>query len=440
MDTPTLSQLQAYTTDHFTAGVPVISEVARHGDSIFRQQNSDLATMGWTGEGADAATARVGGDAKLVSATSGQLHAMVSDIRTAQSRADQAHNEVMSYIGSIPKDYEVSENLTVTAKPTSGSSYLQAVRQVRAAEITSELGAKVSAFMATETATQAKLSGHAATLGGVNFPGWKPPHYDDPNHGHYNPDYPTPATPYEASHHGGNFNDQVKIDTSHAESRGDTGQEWLETPVRPDWPMPLGLASRPTGDVPAPGPFIIPGMPPVPPGAGIQQGITDGSRFGLPVLTPHPVNQPPPPMVTNGYNPTGGRITMVDNTTNPWTDPGGVWDQNAYAPAPVTPLLPPPPVMTAMPPDEYMEPMPKEYFDHRISPGSVIAGAGMGCFGGMGGAAGLLALTGPGEIAAPVACAIGIPVGMAGAVLGPAFDNSLHGAPWWDAIQFDTGS
>jgi hypothetical protein len=388
MDTPTLSQLQAYDTGHLPAGAGHVTDVAQHSDSIFSGQDSQLGALGWTGQGADAAMARVGGDARLVSATSALLHAVVSDIRTAASRLDAAHQDVMSYIQAIPKDYDVSENLTVTAKPTSEPQFIQTVRQFRAAQISTELAGKVSALVAQETSTQATLSTHAATLTGVGIPDWKPPHYDDPNHGHYNENSPTPATPYEASHHGSNFNDGVKLDTSMTRVEPDIGPQWLDAPpVRPDWPTALMSQPTPgggsflpkwqhdiTGNSPVPqqppltvptpnGPmYLLPpagplgsspplpnpnpfrnlnpaGLPPAPIGGGtVQQGITDGIQRGLPGFTPdptttpsYPVNHPPPPPMTNGYT-GGGHIQAVDYTTptpqpNPWTGPGGVWTQ-----------------------------------------------------------------------------------------------------------------
>jgi hypothetical protein len=92
-----------------------------------------------------------------------------------------------------------------------------------------------------------------------------------------------------------------------------------------------------------------------------------------------------------------------------------------------SPKIATPPVMTAMPEDAYWPYEPPPYDARTVDPGGLIAGSGMGCLGGMGGLAGILAITGPGEVAAPVGCAVGAVGGALGAIMAPAFDNSLHG-------------
>jgi hypothetical protein len=428
----TLSELQSWHDDALTAAVPYVTHAASRADSAFGQQYTQVSGMGWEGQGASAANTSIGGDKALMSATNGHLYMVVSDIRSAAARLESAHSDLMSEIDRIGQQgYDVGEDLTVTPKPSSDPAYVQMVKQVQAAQLTTKLATNVANFMALETSTQAMLSGHTATVSGVDFvgrggaPTWHVDHYDDPNHGHYDPNSPTPATPYEKAHHGSNFNDRVKLDTSMVTT---SGPEFMVEgpPVKPDWPAP-SLTGTGTGTQP-----FLPQL-----SKDLAAPPTGGSPPLLVLPTPNgPMTLLPPARnLPTDYSPPGEpflpHLPEILSTapTAPAT-PVGI-------PLPGTPLIAAPPVMTAMPDDQYM-PLPNPgYFPASVSPGGVMAGASLGCIGGMGGLAGLLAITGPGEVGAPLGCALGASMGVTGGVLAPVFNNVLHGMSVADSFRWD---
>jgi hypothetical protein len=371
----TLSGIQNYSPTYLTETADHLGSQADRVEGVFARAHNQVASITWEGAAGDAAREHYAGDAMTVFSHADVLRETAQTANRSAETLGNAKTEVMAEVEQAQQDgFTVDEDFAVrdTTSKTPQELILRAP-YLQAHE--AALASKVAAFQAQETSAAAALTGHAAALGAFQFP--------------------NPGSSYPA----------------------------------PTPPCPNGEVWSPGNHQCVPGnPFIglnPPGMPPTPPGAGVQQGIIDGSRQGLPVLAP------------SFYTPTGGNsshIQMVDNTRkqdpappNPWTDPGGVWaaptgeypDPPPVTALPTTPQLPTPPAMTAMGPDDPWPPNPEPYVPMVPTPGNIIASGGLGYVAG-----------GP----------YGGLMGVAGSVMGPLFTNNMHGMSINDSVQLWEGS
>ena len=402
----TRSELEHWTPDGHAQAASYLQQEAARADQTFTTAHAQIADSTWAGRGGTSATTHYATDQAAVDAHGTLLRTSAQTMTTAGETLGNIKNEIMGMIANIEgQQFAVSEDWKVT--DVSGlPEEIKQFREPARSTFETALQAEVQGFEQAHQGVTATLTGHATSIGGFQFPqsprkpSWCPPEempgrcLSDAQGGGTSI-WPTHTPDGKLSP--GAFNDGIQIDTSHASIRGLPDQWTLggaDGPGIPhDWPMPLTgstgpqpflpkwqqdmiapsvppnpplTVQTPNGqmtllpplrDFPAPMPMppspfenlSPPGMPPVPPGGTLQQGITDGARNGLPVLQPNGY-------MTGGPNP----VTPLDTTPipspNPWTGPGGVWDQTGYSPSPppTPPHLPDPPVMTAIPDDQYV--------------------------------------------------------------------------------------
>jgi hypothetical protein len=262
-------------------------------EQVFGTQKTQVADLDWQGDGAKSAKASVASDHQIVSQQADQLRQITQVQQQSIPELQSSFSAVMQKVDSIKQDgFEVTDAYAVVDTKQSGNVIELLEREEKAAQHTSELASTVGKFWQEELSTSAKLSaladvhnfqfptngsyngpgdhwgrqhppprrhcwdegkggtfcvqGQQASLVG-NVPDWHIDHHDDPNWQHYDPNYPTPATPYEAAHHGSNFNEGIQVDTSMATT---SGPEWFkggQPPVKADWPSPT-LTGQGTGD------------------------------------------------------------------------------------------------------------------------------------------------------------------------------------------------
>jgi hypothetical protein len=390
--TPTLNEIRNYDPNWLLNAHQSWTRLGKAWEDTFAQAHRSVVDLPWEGEGAEAAVQAHLDDLNWVRGKSDQLGGVAKTAFNSYHDLIAQKNDLIAQVDSITNQgFKVAPDFTVT--PDTKDPITFTAKLSAASTATAQLKAAAAALIAHDGEVGATLTAAGATFTPQHKPGepqniwvngryydWISSQHDDPNWGNYDPNHPTPNTPYEYAHNGSNFNEPVKLDTSVAASRGPLwgdpsrdvyGQAPGDarvlaggTPSAPPPFAPMDQPDAPTGgtkpflpkwqqeitnpaggpqspplqiqtpngtlnllpparDFPPvmpqvpPNPFrdLNPNMPPVPPGAGIGDGVRDGLRRGLPELTPpsYPVNQPPPPLQTNGYN-GGGQIQPMDYT------------------------------------------------------------------------------------------------------------------------------
>lgn len=167
---PTLDQVQAYTTDHFSEHAAHWTELANRRTDVLSTVKSHAESLGWTGDGHAAMTADVDQLHTLAQEHAQQLNAAAQKARDA---AVIQHGNQQSILNAVQQAGEQGFQVTPTWTPVDvryqPGTLEWAARQPAAAAIQADLGDKVVTFTAQEYQTAADLSQHSVALGGQNY-------------------------------------------------------------------------------------------------------------------------------------------------------------------------------------------------------------------------------------------------------------------------------
>jgi hypothetical protein len=169
---PTLSQLQAWDTDHLIDAATYWTNAANRWEATFTQVRNQSNTMGWEGQGGDALRTRTSGDLATVTPRTDELrnaaqvaHTGASNISAAQRRALYAVEDAES------EGFQVGEDLSVTDTRTSRTVAEQAARQAQAQAFAGDINQRAAQLLGLETDVSGQLTAAAGDVGAMNFAG-----------------------------------------------------------------------------------------------------------------------------------------------------------------------------------------------------------------------------------------------------------------------------
>jgi hypothetical protein len=418
--TPTLSEIQRWTPDGLTSTADHWNQQADLVERVFTSARNQVNSSSWQGQGSEMARTHYGGNLGAVIAHAAEMRAAAQTASLEASTLSSLKANLMSEVDQArQQQFQVDDNFQVTDGP-SFTSTEQFLRKPILLAHQATLTAQRDAFITAEQGAATSLQGHGETLGSFNFPDTKPPYNqwcqreelpaDGPGDGGGCLDYGGtdrwPAHDQWGNESPGAFNDDIKVDTSHATMTGrdDPNNRYkppwsIENSVPHDWPgMPLPLTGQ--GD-------SQPFLPSLLTSLGAPTGAAHGSSFKTDT-TP----DPSPPFLPQ---------YQQDVTTGPPTSPP------IGTPLPGTPMPPRPPVMTAMPSDEAWPPNPAPYVAHEPDLEQMLS---IGFKGGVGGATAAAIAASEAPPFEPIAVIsggiVGAEMGIATQAVAPFVENALH--------------
>jgi hypothetical protein len=166
---PTLSQIEAWSTDHLDTAATHWSETAEtweHAFTIIHREAPNPGGTQWIGAAADAAVLRTGTDRVVVVGAADSLHSAAQvarygaqEIVGARELALQAVNDARA------SGFNVGEDLSVTSRLSGGPPAVLAARQAQAQAFAAAIRAGAENLVAVDTEVAGKVS---AAIAGVN--------------------------------------------------------------------------------------------------------------------------------------------------------------------------------------------------------------------------------------------------------------------------------
>ncbi|MEY8015189.1 hypothetical protein [Mycobacterium servetii] len=166
----TLSQIQAWSTEHLIEAAGYWSRTADRWEDVFLTMRNQSHAITWHGAGGDGLRERTGADLAIVSGKADQLRRAAAiardgagDISAAQRRVrygvEDAHNA----------GFIVGEDLSVTDGRTSSNAAEQAERQAKAQAFAADIRARAEQLQAADARVAGQLTAAAGDVGGVSF-------------------------------------------------------------------------------------------------------------------------------------------------------------------------------------------------------------------------------------------------------------------------------
>ena len=169
---PTLSQLQAWDTDHLINAATYWTNTANRWEDSFTQVRNQSNTMGWEGQGGEALRTRTGGDLATVSTRADQLRNAAQVARTGASNISAAQRRALYAVEDAENEgFQVGEDLSVNDTRTSRTVAEHAARQAQAQAFAGDINQRAAQLLAVETDTSGQLTAAAGNVGSMTFPG-----------------------------------------------------------------------------------------------------------------------------------------------------------------------------------------------------------------------------------------------------------------------------
>lgn len=176
---PTLSQLQAWDTEHLVDAAHYWSRAADLWEDVFLQMRNQSHTIVWDGAGGEALRARTGGDLVIVTAKADQLRQAAVIAREGAGTIGAAQRRVIYAVQDAnDAGFNVGEDLSVADTRTSRTAAEQASRQAQAQAFAADIRQRATQLIGAEHEAGAKIT--AATAGiATTFP--ETPHDHKPH-------------------------------------------------------------------------------------------------------------------------------------------------------------------------------------------------------------------------------------------------------------------
>jgi hypothetical protein len=118
---PTLSQLQAWDTEHLINAANHWTTTADQWEDAFTQMRNEAQTIAWEGEGGDALRARTSGDLAIVTPKTDELRSAAQIARTGAGNISAAQRRALYAVEDAENEgFRVGEDLSVTDTPPVG--------------------------------------------------------------------------------------------------------------------------------------------------------------------------------------------------------------------------------------------------------------------------------------------------------------------------------
>jgi hypothetical protein len=171
---PTLSQIQAWSTDHLETAATHWTRTAHTWENAFTTIHLEAPYPGgtlWQGEAAEAAMLRTGSDRAVVVGAADSLHSAASAARYGADEIVFARQLALEAVAEArAAGFTVGEDLSVTSQ-MAGPPALQAVRQAQAHLLAAEIRARAEALVTVDTEVAVKVSSATAGVNAAQFGG-----------------------------------------------------------------------------------------------------------------------------------------------------------------------------------------------------------------------------------------------------------------------------
>jgi hypothetical protein len=172
---PTLSQIEAFETDHLGAAATHWSSTAERWEDSFAKLALHMPFPDgdpWLGDAGDAAQRRADTDLITVRTVTDELRGAASIARRAEADLDTAKRDVLSAVaGAEANGFTVGEDLSVTDATAALPPALQAARHAQAQAFAVQLRTGAAQLAALDDQVAAEIGSAAAGVGTLGFSG-----------------------------------------------------------------------------------------------------------------------------------------------------------------------------------------------------------------------------------------------------------------------------
>jgi hypothetical protein len=167
---PTLSQIEAYTTDHLVDAASHWDGLADRWEHAHWQVRNQAHVLDWDGAVADALRARTVSDCTVVSGQADQLRSASRIARQQAGVLDHLRNRVLYAVEDAHNaGFIVGEDFSVTDSRTSRTAAELAARQAQAQVFAADIRRRATALVGADTTVAGDLSSAAADVGDTGF-------------------------------------------------------------------------------------------------------------------------------------------------------------------------------------------------------------------------------------------------------------------------------
>jgi hypothetical protein len=167
---PTLSQIEAYSTDHLVDAADHWDRLADQWEDAHWQVRNQAHLLDWQGAAADALRARTVSDYTVASSLADQLRSTSRIARQQAGVLDQLRNSVLYAIEDAhDAGFIVGEDFSVTDSRASRTAAELAARQAQAQVFAADIRGRTGALVGADTSVAGDLSSAAAGIGDTGF-------------------------------------------------------------------------------------------------------------------------------------------------------------------------------------------------------------------------------------------------------------------------------
>jgi hypothetical protein len=167
---PTLSQIEAYSTDHLVDAADHWNSLADRWEDAHWQVRNQAHVLDWQGAAADALRARTTSDYTVASGQADQLRNTSRIARQQAGVLNQLRNSVLYAVEDAHNaGFIVGEDFSVTDSRTSHTAAELAARQAQAQVFAADIRGRAAALVGADTSVAGDLSSAAAGVGGTGF-------------------------------------------------------------------------------------------------------------------------------------------------------------------------------------------------------------------------------------------------------------------------------
>jgi hypothetical protein len=167
---PTLSQIEAYSTDHLVDAADHWDSLADRWEDAHWQVRNQAHVLDWQGAAADALRARTVSDYTVASSQADQLRATSRIARQQAGELDHLRNSVLYAVEDAHNaGFVVGEDFSVIDTRAGRTAAELAARQAQAQAFAADIRGRAGALVGADTAVAADLSGAAAGIGDNSF-------------------------------------------------------------------------------------------------------------------------------------------------------------------------------------------------------------------------------------------------------------------------------
>jgi hypothetical protein len=167
---PTLSQIQAWGTEHLIEAADHWTATADRWDDVYGQAWQQSLGMDWQGQAHDALVERTTADKMKVTPKSDQLREASQTARKGAGDISAVQRSVLYKVDDAHQaGFVVGEDLSVTDTRTTRNAAELAALQAEAQAFSADIRSRAGLLVATDTEVAANLTGTAGDVGSLTF-------------------------------------------------------------------------------------------------------------------------------------------------------------------------------------------------------------------------------------------------------------------------------